>query len=99
MYSNTFEGCNKLTTVLFGNNVTRIPNNAFSGCSKIATITIPNGVTNIGNNAFYDCSGLTDVTVGWTTPINISSNAFGVKNFCILHVPVGTKTKYRSATG
>ena len=52
-----------ITTVHFGNNVTRIPDASFRGCSAITSITMPSTLTTIGWGAFQHCSGLTFVTI------------------------------------
>lgn len=60
--SEIFYGCNKLTTIIIGNNVKTIPSYAFWQCNKITKITIPENVTSIGDNAFALCSSLREVT-------------------------------------
>lgn len=62
-YQNPFNGCNGLTTVVFGNSVQSIPAKAFYGCSSITSLTIGNSVSTIGNSAFTDCLNLK--TVYW----------------------------------
>jgi len=69
------DNCNAIietatNTLLYGCNITIIPNNvtsigsyAFYDCSGLTSITIPNSVTSIGNYAFSYCSGLTSVSV------------------------------------
>lgn len=61
------EGCylsSSLETVVFGENVKRIPGNMFYGCENLTTVTIPNSVTTIGNQAFRYCYGLQTVVIG-----------------------------------
>ena len=70
-----FEGCDALTTLNIGNNVTNIPDNVFCGCSGIASVTIPNSVTQIGNSAFRGCSGITSLIIG-NSVTTIGSEAF-----------------------
>mgnify|MGYP003308987946 CR=1 FL=1 len=45
-------------SIVFGNNVTVIPNYLCSNCSTLTSIKFPTGLTTIGNNAFYNCSSL-----------------------------------------
>ncbi len=54
----TFFGCNGLTTVTFGDEVTGINDYAFSGCSNLQSIDVPNSVIGIGQYAFQNCSAL-----------------------------------------
>ena len=58
-----FLGCNSLTTINIGDNVTLIPDYAFSDCSSLTSITIPNSVTSIGHYAFQHCAGLTSINI------------------------------------
>ena len=90
------------------NTVETIKNASFRGCENLFSITIPNSVTEIGEYAFQDCTGLNHVTVGWATPLSISSNYFVfpwemdsnsppelVINMT-LHVPPETKSLYQA---
>ena len=52
----------KFSTIIIGDNITKIGDNAFSGCSRLNRVTIGNGVTSIGFKAFYDCN-LQSVTI------------------------------------
>ena len=53
-YCPVFIGCDNVTTINIGENVTRIPDRAFSYCSKLrGTLVIPDAVTYIGTSAFY----------------------------------------------
>lgn len=53
-YWPVFVGCNNITTINIGENVTRIPDRAFSDCSGLrGTLTIPDAVNYIGYAAFY----------------------------------------------
>lgn len=44
---NTFEGCNKLTTIYIQSNITRVLNNGFDGCPALTSIRIDNEGQNI----------------------------------------------------
>ncbi len=63
VYYPVFYGCNNLSTLNIGNNVTSIPARAFWYCSGLTSVTIPITVTSIGDAAFALCSGLTSVTI------------------------------------
>lgn len=49
--------------MIFGENVTRIPNVAFSGSNNLTNITIPNSVDTIGYQAFFGCTNITSITL------------------------------------
>ena len=66
-----FFGCTNLTTVTWGQQVTKIPNYLFAGCSSLTgTLNLPASVTEIGYCAFEDCSGLTGTL---TIPASVTS--------------------------
>ena len=58
----TFIGCNDLTLVIIGNNVSSIGEYAFYGCSNLTNITWPSSALTIKNQAFM-CSGVRNVTI------------------------------------
>lgn len=60
----TFMGCDRLTTVTFGDEVTEIPADLFINCNHVTSVAIPDSVTRIGQRFFADCDELTNVTIG-----------------------------------
>ena len=52
-----------LRSIVFGNNVSSIPNYLCHKQSSITNITIPNSVTYIGDYAFFGCTGLTSIII------------------------------------
>ena len=52
-----FQGCGNITTVIFGDSVSYIPDYIFMG-TNIKKITIPENVISIGNKAFASCDSL-----------------------------------------
>jgi len=96
-----FSYCSGLTSVTIGNGVTSIGQSAFSYCSGLTSVTIPNSVTSIGWGAFDGCSGLKEIHNNNTIPQNADSFVFnGVdKTTCILYVPKGSLSSYRTAEG
>ncbi len=58
-----FHGCENLTKVTIGEEVTNIGNYAFYECAKLTEITIPNSVISIGISAFYRCTNLKTATI------------------------------------
>ena len=94
-----FGDCSGLTSITIPNSVTSIGDWAFEGCTGLTSIEIPSGVTSIGYEAFYECSGLISIKVSWSRPLSISTNVFRFfdKTKCVLYVPKGTSTLYKSA--
>ena len=81
------------------NSVASIGGSAFYGCSRLTSVTIPNSVTSIGSSAFSRCIGLTDIYCHIEEPLTISYYVFYyvAKTTCTLHVPIGSKEKYKAA--
>ena len=79
---NAFNGCESLTSVLFGKNsqLSSIGPGAFNYCYSLESITIPESVTNIGSDAFIYCYGLRSVTFGENS--QLTSIGDGAFNWC-----------------
>ena len=77
-----FNGCESLTSVLFGKNsqLSSIGPGAFNYCYSLESITIPESVTNIGSDAFIYCYGLRSVTFGENS--QLTSIGDGAFNWC-----------------
>lgn len=58
-----------VTSVVFGNEVKRIPDHAFEGCTGLTAITIPETVEYIGYRAFFGCRSIETLVV----PEHVSS--------------------------
>ena len=110
--SMAFEDCYDLTYITLNEGLREIFNSAFAGCKEATEITIPKSVTSIGTCAFgpssryYNgepiyCEKLKKITVLWDVPLQIDESVFMDGNYknATLYVPVGTKEKYRNATG
>lgn len=59
-----FEGCSKLTTLNFGQDLETVGGRAFCNCTNVTKLTFPDAITTIGDKAFEGCSSVTEVTVG-----------------------------------
>ena len=59
-----FNGCNNISSFVFGDEVERIPAFLCYGLNKLTSITIGNSVTSIGSYAFRGCSGLKRIIAG-----------------------------------
>ena len=81
------------------NSVTSIKKSAFSVCRGLTSVIIPSSVTSIGDYAFGYCNKLTDIYCYIVEPLTIVSSVFYdvPKNTCKLHVPIGSKKKYKAA--
>ncbi len=77
-----FNGCESLTSVLFGKNsqLSSIGPGAFNYCYSLESITIPESVTSIGSDAFIYCYGLRSVTFGENS--QLTSIGDGAFNWC-----------------
>lgn len=64
--------------VVFGSNVTVVPESLFENCTNLNQVTIGSGVKTIGNKAFY-ASGVTVVSIPQSTA-SISAYAFAMCN-------------------
>jgi hypothetical protein len=64
-----------LTSIIIGNDVTKIGNNAFTRCKGLTSVTIPNSVDSIGSSVFYGCTNITSVTIG-NSVSTIENSAF-----------------------
>ena len=99
--TSAFSTCHSLTSVHIPDGVTSIGNSAFASCYNLATINkIPASVKSIGSNVFYNCNTLARLRFESATPPTVSnSNAFtGIPTDCIISVPVGRLSAYKSAT-
>lgn len=54
----------QFTSLVIGNDVTKIGYGAFWGCPTIEKVTIPSSVTQIGERAFRECPNLSTVYIG-----------------------------------
>ena len=96
---NPFANITSIKHVEIGNSVTSIGNSAFNGCSGITSISIGKNVTSIGEKAFYGCLILSTIKCYAENPPTIynSETLYGVPQVtCLLYVPCGCSTAYRS---
>ena len=93
-----FSNCYLLAYVTIPYGVTSIRNRVFVNCNSLASVTIPDSVTSIDIYAFSS-SAFTFIKFESGTPPTVSnSNAFYfVPTDCIIYVPSGSLTAYKSA--
>jgi len=58
-----FEGCEKLTSVVFKNDLTYLGDSAFKDCVKLSSVKFEGGVEQIAGFAFYNCDSLNTFTL------------------------------------
>ncbi|MBR6142373.1 MAG: leucine-rich repeat domain-containing protein [Bacteroidaceae bacterium] len=70
-----FSGCEGITSLTLGEEVSSIGDYAFSGCCSLTAITIPKSVNAIGNYAFSGCTGLGTILMDdGNTELTLGSN-------------------------
>ncbi len=88
-----FEGCESLTKVTIGSQVTNIEYNAFRGCSNLVTVIFEEGsqLESIGEYAFYNCSSLSSITIP-ASVTSIARNTFsGCSNLATVIIEKGSQ--------
>ncbi|MEI6755373.1 MAG: leucine-rich repeat domain-containing protein, partial [Paludibacter sp.] len=99
-----FSSCTGITgNLIIGNSVTTIQNYAFQYCYGITSLTLGTTLNSIGSCVFQYCNlkSINCLSIVPPTLQTLGGNAFtGInKNTCTLYVPVGSYTKYLTATG
>jgi hypothetical protein len=69
-----FHDCSLLSSIIFPNSATVIPNYCFLRCSSLSSIIIPNSVTYIGDSNLKDCFSLQNV--GLSLEVKFGSQVF-----------------------
>lgn len=59
-----FEGCSKLTTLNFGQDLMTVDDRAFYNCTNVTKLTFPDAITTIGDEAFLLCTALRKLDLG-----------------------------------
>jgi len=97
----TFRRCDYLNTVNFPRGLLSIGVDAFDGCSGIKILNLPENLLTINNGAFRFSSAcaLSDINSYNPIPPSIIGTAFLVPNATVLHVPIGSKSRYKAAVG
>ena len=87
-----FIGCDKLTQLYLGDNLTTIGEKAFAFCSSIRTLALPYGTRMVGHSAFEGCRSLETVILPETLNA-LPNNMFGA---CISLTSVSLSSLTRS---
>ena len=83
--SNSFNGCQNLTSISLPESIVVIGDSAFSHCSNLSHINFPNNVISIGMNAFYGCYSLTDIVL--PAGVTVYPEAFAYCGFHEITIP------------
>ena len=78
-----------------------IPWGCFYNCSMVKKIVLPESLYSVGEKAFYGCAGMEDIYCAAENPPAAYDNSFeGMRLVsCRLHVPVGSREKYKQSPG
>lgn len=97
--NSVFDGCSSLTSLTFGEKVSKIPDYTFKGCTGLTSVTFPKSVTAIGLSAFDGCTELVKLVSLATTPPVCGEEAFKQvdKDVCELFVPKESISLYKIA--
>lgn len=94
-----FDGCSKLTAVIFPSSITEIGSFAFQLCESLVSIDLPDGINEIKNSTFNMCTNLSFVNFGKNITV-IEHDAFA---YCYalqsVTIPTGVTTLDRTFTG
>ena len=83
--SNSFNGCQNLTSISLPESIEIIGDSAFSHCSNLSHINFPKNVISIGQNAFYGCYSLTDIVL--PEGVTVYHEAFAYCGFHEITIP------------
>ena len=61
--ANAFESCEKIQSVIFGNEIKEIGSHVFKSCTSLETVYIPNTVECVGSGVFADCLKLKSIFI------------------------------------
>lgn len=95
--NSAFSGCTRLTDVHLPEGLVTIEAAAFRDCRNMTSVSLPSTLSSLSNNVFYECPELVKVTVGFSTPLSITSTTFSNSQNATLYVPIGCVDAFRAA--
>lgn len=90
--------CSSLENVDF-TNIETIGANAFNNCTSLTSVRFGKSIKSIGNGAFASCPKLMEVKILATTPPTLNHSFYGRYEDCIVYVPTGTASVYKTDAG
>ena len=63
IYSNAFENCDRLVSVVMPDRVTNLNWMQFSNCTNLKEVHLPAGLTSVGDSVFQNCTSLEEITI------------------------------------
>ena len=89
-----------LNSIIIPSTMERVGRSAFSYCSKLSSVTFLDSSAIIEDWAFTECWSIMNVYSFAEEPLKCYSNTFARSgSSCQLHVPIGCRGKYATATG
>jgi hypothetical protein len=98
--NNAFQGCYVLSSINIPDDITTINQYTFCYVYPLTQLIIPEDVASVGANAFFNCRAMSEYHFKSATPPTLAnSNAFtGINSGCIIYVPKGSLSAYKTAT-
>lgn len=92
-----FSGC-KFERMIIPEGIVSIGESAFQGCTSLSAVELPSSLQGTLKWTFSSCRNLKDVYVNWEDPLSVNSNIFQYLTLSnmTLHIPSGTKDKYKT---
>lgn len=92
-----FAGCDNISAITFGENVTSIGAASFQYLPGLTSVTISANVVTIGSEAFDGCANLSTITfLGETPPASGEIQFYGIASDYVMRVPTGSVDAYRA---
>lgn len=61
--ASAFEGCKKVTSVVFPDSIVKIDSHAFRNCESLKWVYIPDTIKEIGSGVFDGCTSLKEIKI------------------------------------
>ncbi len=93
-----FDKCEILSSIVFDDNVRRVPQYIAKNLEGLESVTFGRRVTQLGNYAFSGCANLTEVINNSARPQKWGWGLFDAvdKSYCTVHVPESALKAYQS---
>lgn len=92
--NSAFKNCEKLETIVIGDDVKSLGNESFRGCKNLTALNLPVNVKHVGESSFRDCISLKELVVS-NPEIEIGERAFeNCANLSSITLPDGMAEIY-----